>query len=84
MLLHAQKHNHAASQSTVPLMAYEDDVYKFYKKENERKTPQILLNYVEQINNSLTHAHDAIRTNLLGDEPIFLFFFLSFCFSALM
>lgn len=39
MLLHAQKHNHAASQSTVPLMAYEDDVYKFHKKKKWKESP---------------------------------------------
>lgn len=39
MLLHAQKHNHAASQSTVPLMAYEDDVYKFHKKKMKGNPP---------------------------------------------
>lgn len=78
MLLHAQKHNHAASQSTVPLMAYEDDVYKFHKKKNERKPPPpILLNYVEQIKNSLTHMMPYAQIFWVMSQ---FFFFSSFHF----
>lgn len=50
------KQTHAASQSTVPLTAYEDGIYKFYKKKMKGKKTA-LLNYVEQINNPPTHAH---------------------------
>ena len=36
------RQTHAASQSTVPLTAYEDDIYKFYKKKMKGKTNCII------------------------------------------
>lgn len=75
------KQTHAASQSTVPLTAYEDGIYKFYKKKkkNERKKQTALLNYVEEINNlPAQNTHTDIHANLLDDDPIFSSFHFFF------